>query len=121
VRTAYGLVVSLTDDGRDKPTDLRVRISLFRAVRELLINVAKHATVGGASVELSRERDWLRIVVEDRGHGFDPTTGAKGGHGLFAIRERLRHLGGDIHVCSEPGHGTRVTLTAPIDSGDPTF
>ena len=36
------------------------------------------------------------------------------GFGLFSIQERLHHIGGHIKAESEPGHGTRVTVTAPL-------
>jgi len=36
------------------------------------------------------------------------------GFGLFSIRERLRHLSGQMDVRSGRGRGTRVILTAPL-------
>jgi len=59
--------------------------------------------------------------VVDDGVGFDPgcvepPSVARGGFGLFSIRERLRLLGGVMEIESKAGRGTRVVLTAPLDS-----
>jgi signal transduction histidine kinase len=60
---------------------------------------------------------WLEVSVVDEGRGFDPASpsAASGdsGFGLFSIRERLPHLGGEFEFESVPGEGTRVTLRVP--------
>jgi signal transduction histidine kinase len=66
-----------------------------------------------------RVRDRICITVEDDGVGFDvsrasSTDYTRGGFGLFNIRERLDHIGGSVEIHSRPGHGTQVTLIAPI-------
>lgn len=122
VRRLSGLDVTLEDDGAPKPLDHPVRSILFRAVRELLINVAKHAKVGSAEVITARSGgNWLTITVGDSGTGFDHETmlaqvaaGDARGFGLLSMRERLRFIGGDMRIDSAPGNGTRVTLSAPL-------
>jgi PAS domain S-box-containing protein len=133
----FGLEVEFTDDGKSKPLDTDIRVLLFQAVRELLVNVVKHAKAGKAKVTTARltgsgpglrrdvssgGRDHIRITVEDDGVGFDVSSTStnagdysKGGFGLFNIRERLDHIGGSVDIRSRPGHGTRVTLIAPIN------
>ena len=94
-------------------------MTLFRAVRELLFNIVKHAQTANASVQLSRTADGRAcIVVSDEGAGFDPETlrawdGTAGGFGLFSLRERLELLGGQFEVNSSPGRGTSVTISGP--------
>jgi len=71
-------------------------------------------------VSTRRVGDEIRVNVEDDGVGFDISRVAsheykEGGFGLFSIRERLSHIGGHLDVESKPGHGTRVTLVAPIN------
>ena len=108
----YGLRVTVEDEGECAGLDETTRISLFRSVSELLINVAKHAKIDRASVRLS---NWVRdimIVVEDRGVGFDSSSNASE-YGLFSVRERLHHLGGILTIASRPGEGTKVTLIVP--------
>jgi PAS domain S-box-containing protein len=115
----YGIRTEFVSDGLARPFDEDVRILLFRAVRELLINVAKHARARRATVSLEDVDGGVRITVRDDGVGFDaaelrrPARGAAG-FGLFNIRERLEHLGGEVVVQSSPGQGTRVMLSAPM-------
>ena len=95
-----------------------VRVLLFAAVRELLLNVVKHARVTRAKVTLDVDaQDNLQIQVCDQGVGFDrqgaSAAQTAGGFGLFSIRERLGLLGGRMVIDSSPQCGTRVMLVAP--------
>ncbi|MCX7047876.1 MAG: ATP-binding protein, partial [Candidatus Sumerlaeota bacterium] len=115
----HGIQIEFADDAHSKPLGDDVRGLLFRAVGELLINIVKHANTGSGKLSILREGDDVRIVVEDEGAGFDPAetgsrTNQNGGFGLFSVRERLRYIGGAIEIESERGHGTRVTLIAPL-------
>ena len=104
-------------------------VVLFNAVRELLLNVLKHANVKSARIEMSMSRGRsavssrsnrrVRVVVSDRGSGFarevsGSANEAESGLGLLAIRERLESLGGAMEIESRPGQGSRITLTAPL-------
>ena len=115
----YGLEVRLDSDDALAVTDERVRVILFRAVRELLVNVSTHAHVGAAVVSLARDGALVRITVQDDGTGFDIADLDRHGHGLLGIREQLKFVGGMLQIESVPGSGTTVTLTAPA-SGPPT-
>ena len=99
----------------------QTRVLLFRASRELLVNVVKHAHAASAQMTLEQGEGEIVIRVEDDGKGFEvPESGFKmtheGGFGLFNIAERLDHSGGRVEVESTPGKGTRVTLAAPIET-----
>lgn len=96
----------------------QVSVLLFRAARELLINVAKHARAARVVVRVARDGDHLRISVEDDGVAFDTTAVGKRGIGLYGIRERLSHLGGSMRIESRPEAGTKVTLCAPLAADD---
>ncbi len=100
------------------PDDEQVRVLIFTAVRELLLNVVKHAHARRAQLTLDIEHGQLACVVQDQGEGFDPAQArpAGSGFGLFSIQQRLELLGGQVHVDSAPGRGTRVRLTVPIDN-----
>ena len=92
-------------------------ILLFQSVRELLINVAKHAKTDQAIVALRvDEQNRLCIEVQDRGRGFDPEADRQGGShfGLFSVKERMQAMGGRLDVKSAPGQGTTVTLLLPL-------
>jgi signal transduction histidine kinase len=114
----YGMKVTLEDDGDHQPLDEATRISLFRSLREALINVAKHAGTSKAKVRFSKRDRSLAIAVEDSGVGFSPGKDNLG-YGLFSISERMNHLGGSVEIESAPGQGTRVVLIAPITSKRP--
>ncbi len=88
---------------------------LFQAVRELLLNIIKHAQVSEATVSLDmRTNGDLILAVEDQGVGFDFATvqyRPTGEHfGLFSIQERMESMSGWCAVDSAPGRGTRVEL-----------
>jgi signal transduction histidine kinase len=92
------------------------RFLLFKSVRELLLNIVKHARATEANVDLAREDGTMRILVGDNGTGFDPETimNKKEGFGLFVVRKRLNAIGGSMEIRSGPGRGTRVVLTAKL-------
>jgi signal transduction histidine kinase len=113
----YNIEVTVEADSSANPKAADVRIFLFRAVRELLLNSAKHA--GGSSIHITmqhRRPDNVRIIVADNGPGFDPNslddkrTGSQT-VGLLNIRERVSGFGGRFHIDSGPKRGTRVTLS----------
>jgi PAS domain S-box-containing protein len=118
VREQHGILIQVSNDAHHKPMNDEFRVLLFQAVRELLFNVVKHAKALVVKVSLNREGMNLRVQVADDGVGLgiDPKSAAAAaqGFGLFSIRERLKHLGGNMEVESEPGRGTQVTLTVPL-------
>jgi PAS domain S-box-containing protein len=110
----HGVTVRIEDEGMPLVSDDRLRVILFRAVRELLINTVTFAHAREARVRLGSADGLLRITVEDEGIGFDAAEGSDRGHGLFGIREHLRHVGGSMDIDSVPGRGTTVTLRVPL-------
>jgi PAS domain S-box-containing protein len=118
VGRTYGLDITLEGPEDASPLSERIRVLLFRAVRELLINVAKHAGARRTRVRLERGEHAIRIAVEDDGQAFDPRFVGSRGLGLSAIRERLSHLGGEMGITSSAGKGTCVTLVAPLERGE---
>ncbi|MBK7644421.1 MAG: PAS domain S-box protein [Planctomycetes bacterium] len=113
----YGIQIVLEDDGLSKSTDERTRVILFRSIRELLINAAKHAGARAVRLRVFREGTRLGVAVEDDGVGMQLGAGDSGGFGLFSIRERMGHVGGSMRIDSAAGRGTRIELRAPLLSG----
>jgi PAS domain S-box-containing protein len=115
----YGLVCHVDAPQPFQPdVDDDTRAFLFRAVRELLMNVVKHAGTDEAWVALTRDGDTLVATVRDEGSGglLDPSAwrpGETGGFGLFSVRERAEWLGGRMQVTSAPGAGTTVAVRVP--------
>jgi signal transduction histidine kinase len=114
--------VIVETDASANPKAADVRIFLFRAVRELLLNSLKHG--GGSVVHITMQHlrpDKVRIIVADDGPGFDPNslddkrTGSQT-VGLLNLRERVRNFGGEFHINSGPKRGARITLSLPRGS-----
>jgi PAS domain S-box-containing protein len=117
VACTMGLDVRFLGHADESGVSDEAKVVVFRAVRELLVNVVKHAGTSQAWVNVDSLPGWLEVSVVDEGRGFDPASpsAASGdsGFGLFSIRERLPHLGGEFEFESVPGEGTRVTLRVP--------
>jgi len=116
----HGITCKFESDRTPRSLGDDQRGTLFMAVRELLINVAKHSQARTARVSIRRESNEVHIEVQDNGVGFNSLEvdrRAKG-FGLFSVRERLTYLGGRVEIKSAPGNVTRVPLIAPMqDSG----
>jgi signal transduction histidine kinase len=102
-----------------------LKVLLFRFVRELMLNIVKHAQARHAQANIKRDGPEVLIKVEDDGVGMDDSQiGSKsrssGGFGLFSIRERLHYLGGRLEVESLPRGGTRATLRVPLQRTEKT-
>jgi len=110
----HGLIVDLRLDPEPLNLAQHQAVFLYRCVRELLINVVKHAGVDRAIVALTVDADQrLVLTVEDRGRGYDPAVKAPSGDGhfgLLSIRERLDSIGGWLTEESAIGKGTTSTL-----------
>jgi len=103
-----------------EPLTNQLKTLLYRAVRELLTNAAKHAHARTIDVELASVDRCIQIAVKDDGAGFDVShftahsSNQGTGFGLLSIRERLMHLGGRMDIRSTPDKGTEVILTVPF-------
>jgi signal transduction histidine kinase len=115
-REKMGLNVKVRTDRRVPMISGEAKVFIFEAVRELLLNVGKHAKVKTAELRVrSMGKERLRIQVRDMGVGFDANRPkAVNSHfGLFRIQERAELFGGRFEIVSQPGKGTCVTLTLP--------
>lgn len=124
----HGLDVHVADhswDGKETDLEEELSIALYQSVRELLLNVVKHARSNRAEVAMGLEATgYWRITVSDEGQGFEASavtepSSQSTSFGLFSIRERLAGLGGRLEIDSAPGRGTRVTMVVPIRSSVP--
>ncbi len=112
----YGLRVTLDDDVLDKPLDPFISALLYRAVRELLINVVKHAQVGSALVQVRHAGAAIEVTVNDHGIGLAGRDAAAsgGGLGLRGLHEALISGGCEISITSPQEGGTVAMLRAPL-------
>jgi len=90
----HGIETRFEQDERAKPLKEDIRILLFRAARELLINVVKHARARKVVVSIKHVDNCIEICVKDNGIGFDVNAKKKSeGFGLLSINERLAFSG----------------------------
>jgi signal transduction histidine kinase len=123
IQTQHNITIEFHDDRQPKHLAEDVRVLLFQAIREVLVNIVKHAEAGHACVSLSCVDNTIHIDISDDGIGFDAArktepSFAGGGYGLFNIRERLTYLGGHLEISSAGGAGTRVIITAPLQRAE---
>jgi signal transduction histidine kinase len=123
MRGKDGLQVDLQVDPDAAAFDLELRILVFKLIRELLRNVVKHAGVQSAAVTVTQTSTELRVLVEDRGVGFEWQLSLfeprSEGFGLWSVADRVRAAAGEMTVDTAPGSGCRVSVTFPHKSVDP--
>lgn len=97
-----------------------VAVVASRAIRECLVNVAKHAGASLVRVDLgiAPRSDQLTAVITDNGCGFDVSAldmdaEANTSFGLASVRNSMLALGGTFEIVSTVGSGTRIVLTLP--------
>ena len=115
----YGFAFQFHGEADLPPLAEELRVTLFQLVRELLVNIAKHAAAKNVAIDLRQAAGMTVLTVRDDGCGFDPPASlghpvaAITGYGLFNARRRIEHLGGSMTVDSRRGAGTTITLQLP--------
>jgi signal transduction histidine kinase len=98
-----------------------MRHNLYLAVKEAINNSAKHAQATRILIRIILHETSLEVLISDNGNGFQTTAGQetngkakRTGHGLVNMRERLRAIGGQCEISSEPSQGTTVRFVMPL-------
>ena len=112
--------IAIDIESLERVTGHEIQLGLFRIIQEALTNINKHAQasqVGIQAVENDMTRA-LQLVIEDNGKGFDykglhMEEGRERGMGLAAMQLRSRMIGAHLNIQSQPGRGTRITVTLP--------
>ncbi|MBI3192975.1 MAG: hypothetical protein HYZ34_00750, partial [Ignavibacteriae bacterium] len=127
--TEHHLNFEFHDDKTPQVLEEEVNVMVFHAVREILINTIKHARATFVSVKTVCNGNYLEISVHDNGIGFDSVqvldaarsktwSSSRTGFGLFNIRERISHIGGDTIIQSQISdgneNGTTIMLRIPF-------
>jgi signal transduction histidine kinase len=108
-----GIAIDIHVAGLDARLPGDVETALYRIVQESLTNVAKHAGAATASVTVHRLPGSVTAVVEDDGHGFDPTV-ITPGLGLGSMLERAELVSGTVKIESRPDGGTTIAVEVPL-------
>ncbi|WP_312473558.1 PAS domain S-box protein [Neobacillus sp.] len=93
--------------------NISIELTIYRIIQEALTNIRKYANVSTATVTVREMDNVVRVLVEDKGMGFDrekPSLGV----GLFSMDERARSVGGELMVTTSPGKGTKIILEVPF-------
>jgi signal transduction histidine kinase len=120
-KAKYGLRCIVKFGPLPKPLKKDIQEALFQAVRELLVNVVKHASAHEVSITCDCETGGIRLCIADDGEGFDSMTSftpspTSGGFGLMIIRTRLGLIGGNLYIDSRVGAGTRAIISLPVNA-----
>jgi len=115
-----GLTIDYQYLGPERPERLPepIELTLYRITQEALTNATRHAEAHRVSVVVLQSDDEVKLILEDDGQGFDPSSlGQNGcnGLGLTSMRERTALCGGTFLVESTPGHGTTIRVAIPLD------
>ncbi|MFD1141812.1 sensor histidine kinase [Larkinella insperata] len=101
----YGEVPDLGDEAS---------VMIYRVVQELLNNALKHAEAEFITVQMMANDEAVLISVDDDGKGGNFETDPAKGNGIANIKSRIAYLGGQVMWQSEPGKGTSVMISLPM-------
>jgi signal transduction histidine kinase len=133
----FEIQVRFHPQGADARLPGEVETTLYRIAQEGLTNVVRYAQAETVSVDLKRLPTSVHLTVEDDGVGFDVATlpgslalpGSSGREpsqfddtlgestGLLGMQERVRLIDGQLDLHSQPGQGTRLSVTIPLEQG----
>ena len=126
LKNRHGFEVRIHSQADAEPDSHTLAVILYRAAKELLINVVKHADVDSAKIDIFCKKRIIYIRVKDSGCGFDyqavkANQGKGTGFGLFNIEDRITFLGGSMKLETSPEKGCCVELSVPKDLSKKTF
>ncbi len=111
-----GIHVQFDGDIDDVTVPATTASVFYRIAQESITNAAQHAQAREVHIELQRTGDTIELLVADDGAGFIPEqAGGHGGLGLVNMRERMRLVNGTLSVTSQPGRGTTIRASVPLE------
>ena len=114
--------LEVSANGRVRPLSETVEENLLRIAQEALANIIKHSGATAATIALDYGPQQVVLEIKDNGRGFEPqkSPGPGEGHfGLLGMSERVKRLGGNLSVSSEPGRGTAIRVEVPVEQYAP--
>ena len=99
------------------PSDLELNEELqtmvFRVCQEALTNVVKYAKASEACIEISQDREGLKIFISDNGAGFELSEQSQKGVGLTSMQDRAASFGGMALIEAAPAQGCKISIIIP--------
>ena len=114
-RERLALQVQLRVIGERLRLDPLVETVIFRVAQEALTNIARHAQVKTATIDLEYTANHVCMRVQDQGVGFDMETSGGSRWGLAGMRERARSVGAKLEIKSSIGRGTVIEFLIPVE------
>lgn len=88
------------------------KITLYRILNELLVNMKKHSRATLVSIAFEESKKMLKIDYSDNGKGVQKSF--QKGTGLVNTENRIKNSNGTFNFESEPGKGVRVKCSFPL-------
>lgn len=117
-QTGIHVKLELEDNFTDEGITPYISSNLVNIMKESLNNIRKHSNAEKVQISLQNMEQQLRLYIKDDGKGFHCTNiSGKGSFGLSIMKERANMLGGQIHIQSEMGKGTSISVSIPLEGG----
>ncbi|MEJ8547623.1 sensor histidine kinase [Brevibacillus borstelensis] len=115
ITVGTGLTVDFVTRGRLGEEPLPILDAIYRLVEEASANVVKHAAASRLEVSVEASSLQITVRIKDDGIGFLPEkkTDLENSYGLLGMRERIRDVGGTLHIRSRPDEGTEIVAIVP--------
>jgi len=111
----HGVTIDVHFENIPQALPREISLCLYRVLQEALQNVVKHSVSRHAHVSLNGHINTINLTVMDSGTGFHPHEAMRGpGLGLTSMKERLKVVGGQLSIDSQPGRGTMIHAVAPL-------
>lgn len=109
-----GLQITFNTYGFKQRLDESIEVSIYRIILEAINNVIKHANAKNVTVQLMQYDNYINILIEDDGIGFDKDGNLQGrGIGLNNIYSRVDHMKGKVDLDTKPKAGTVINIDIP--------
>lgn len=117
LRDGLGVRAVIESEPEELTLPPEIEEETYYLLREGLMNIARHAQASQAQLQLQQVGGRIHGTLADDGVGFEPkSVTGRNGYGLITMEERIKKLGGTLTINSSPGHGTRISFSAPLKS-----